>query len=165
MLWVTGKPVRKCGSGKQAQAVNCRLNEGESPPARCQQPCRKSEHRESAEAFLCSSWDLLAMALHLEIRPGGNPPGSVQTFFVSPPLYQCVIRPSSLLLWLAPDSTHGDLFLRHRQMGSSLESCSKLEEGDCSFQERESFRSMRICSCFKSLGVSGHHRFPSDIIS
>lgn len=34
-------------------------------------------------------------------------------------------------------------------MGSSLESCFKLEEGDCSFQERESLRSMGICSCFR----------------
>lgn len=64
-----------------------------------------------------------------------------------------MIHPSSVLLCLAPDSTHGDLFLRHRQMGSSLESCSKLERGDCSFQERESCRSMRICSCFKNHGV------------
>lgn len=55
-----------------------------------------------------------------------------------------------MFLCLAPHSTHGDLFLRHRQMGSSLESCSKLEEEDCSFQERESFGSTGICSCFRA---------------
>lgn len=81
--------------------------------------------------------------------------GFVRVFYVSLPLDGCVIHPSSLLLRLAPDSTHGDLFLRHRQMGSSLESCSKLERGDCSFQERESCRSMRICSCSESHDVSG----------
>lgn len=34
-------------------------------------------------------------------------------------------------------------------MGSSLEICFKLEEGDCSFPERERFRSMQILSCCK----------------
>lgn len=68
-----------------------------------------------------------------------------------PAPYRSVIHFSSMLLHLAPQSTHRDLFLRHRQMGSSLESYSKLEEGDCSFQERESFGSMEIYSCFKPL--------------
>lgn len=79
-----------------------------------------------------------------------KPPGFAWYLLILPPLYQSVIRPSSMLLCLAPHSTHGDLFLRHRQMGSSLESCSKLEEGDCSFQERESFGSTGICSCFRA---------------
>ena len=69
---------------------------------------------------------------------------------VTPPLCPSVIHASSMPLCLAPQSTHGDLFLRHRQMGSSLESCSKLEEGDCSFQERESLGSARIRPCFRA---------------
>lgn len=68
-----------------------------------------------------------------------------------------------MILCLAPHSTHGDLFLRQRQMGSSLESCSKLEEEDCSFQERESLGSMGICSCFRAAISRG--TLPSSQIS
>ena len=68
-----------------------------------------------------------------------------------------------MFLCLAPHSTHGVLFLRHRQMGSSLESCSKLEEEDCSFQERESLGSMGICSYFRAIISQG--TLPSSQIS
>lgn len=161
--------MSKCDYWEQAQDVNVMTTELQTQ-LRCvtiQEPGGPQEVKTCNQQRLC--------LVHLGICrlwPFVWRSGQVETpqvlfaiFFVSPPLYQCVIHPSSLLLCLAPDSTHGDLFLRHRQMGSSLESCSKLEGGDCSFQERESFRGTRICSCFKSHGVSGHHCLPSDIIS
>lgn len=48
-------------------------------------------------------------------------------------------------------------------MGSSLESCSKLEDEDCSFQERESLGSLGICSCFRATISKG--TIPSSQIS
>lgn len=114
----------------------------------------KLEDMYPTEAVLCSSWDPLAWGPpfwnlgHVEI-----PLVLFDILIHPPPSYQSIIHFSSTLLCLAPHSTHRDLFLRHRQMGSSLESCSKLEEGDCSFQERESFGSMEICSCFKPLSL------------
>lgn len=68
-----------------------------------------------------------------------------------------------MLLCLAAHSTHGDLFLRHRQTGSSSESCSKLEDKECSFQERESLGSLGICSCFRATIFQG--TIPSSQIS
>lgn len=103
-------------------------------------PCRKSGNTQPAEAVLClGPAGLWPSILKLDQRE--TPQVFLSIFFVPPPLYQSVIHPSSMLLCRAPHSTHRDLFVRHRQMGSSLESCSKLEEGDCSFQERGSFRS------------------------
>lgn len=162
--------MRKWDAWEQAQGVNVTTTTLETQLKGCQHPGASSP---AGSQNLCNQQTLYFVRLGicwpwpsaLGIGPGGKPQVSSGIFFASPPLNWSVIHPSSVLLSLAPDSTHGDLFLRHRQMGSSLESCSKLERGDCSFHERESCRNMRICSCFKSHGVSGHRRFPSDSAS
>lgn len=143
------------------QQLNYRLNKGVSPalqPCRSWQPWKKkSGNFYPAKAVL---WDALARGPPFWdwARCKQTPQVLFGIFFVPPPLYQSVIHASSVLLCLAPQSTHGNLFLRHRQMGSSLESCSELEKGDCSFQERESFRSTGICSCFRATTSQGTFR-------
>lgn len=90
------------------------------------------------------------MALHSEIGPDWNSSSFAQYLFCISS-FMSICNPSFHAS--APGSTehtHEDLFLRHRQMGSSLESCSKLEERDCSFQERESFGSIGICFYFRA---------------